>query len=328
MMEQVRDRVTGWGARLSLAALLLVFSELVVWQTPTRYSVPEWLGLAAVYLALAAIMLDLITRLRARDVFSLLLMAGIYGLVNAMLISRVITHDLPLSLVIRPLSAQPLVFMLALASFLILGSGRATGPLDMLVSVVTGVSWGVWVRWFPVVSEESIPEVSEGTALSVLALALAGCMLLRFVLPSADIYRREDWLLLPVEWALTGGVLIVALIVGAAQDKIDNLDMGIVAMLVNFMIMMLYVTLITRKDEPVLHAITPPRRPNPVAWLVLVGSFLVAGWIGYTLPGSGDSSAQSDLLFGALTAFGVVWLPIVAAVLGLRAFVQLAREGG
>jgi hypothetical protein len=50
--------------------------------------------------------------------------------------------------------------------------------------------------------------------------------------------------------------------------------------------------------------------------------------VGYHLPGSGDSAAQSDLLFGALTGVGIVWLPVVSSVIGVRAFIQLAREGG
>ena len=78
MLELLRDRLSGWGARLSFGALLLVFSEWIVWQTPTTYDGLEWLALAAVYLALSGIMLDLIARLNANDVFSLLLLAGLY----------------------------------------------------------------------------------------------------------------------------------------------------------------------------------------------------------------------------------------------------------
>ena len=116
-MEQLRERWTGWGTRLSFAALLLVFSEWVVWQTPTTFSALDWGGIAAVYIALAAISLDLIERFQVNEVFSLLILAGLYGVVNGTLISHVTANDLPFSLVIRPLAAQPLAWIGALAAF-------------------------------------------------------------------------------------------------------------------------------------------------------------------------------------------------------------------
>ena len=96
MIEQLRERWTGWGTRLSFAALLLVFSEWIVWQTPTDYNVLEWAGIAAIYLALAAITLDLIERFQVNEMFSLLVLAGLYGLVDATLISHITTRDLPI----------------------------------------------------------------------------------------------------------------------------------------------------------------------------------------------------------------------------------------
>ena len=45
MREQLHERWTGWGVRLSFAVLLLVFSEWVVWQRPTAYAVQEWIAL-------------------------------------------------------------------------------------------------------------------------------------------------------------------------------------------------------------------------------------------------------------------------------------------
>ncbi|MBN1565745.1 MAG: hypothetical protein JXA10_18015, partial [Anaerolineae bacterium] len=75
-----------------------------------------------------------------------------------------------------------------------------------------------------------------------------------------------------------------------------------------------------------LDAITPPRRPNPAAWLILLIPFLLAGWLGYNLPGDGDSSVQSDILFGALIGFALLWPPAVSMLSGLRAYLQMARR--
>jgi hypothetical protein len=322
----MRERWTGWGTRLSFGALLLVFSEWIVWQTPTEFTALEWAGLAALYLALAALSLDLIERFHVNDVFSVLVLAGLYGLVNGTLISHVVTRDLPFSLVIRPLAAQPLAFIGALAAFQILTSGRATGPLDFLAALLVGLVWGIWVRWFPVVAEEPVPEVEIAPALIALAVGLLACGLIRRALPTADIYRREDWRLTRIEWGLTGAVVWAALVIGYARKDITGTGLGIVVGLGGFLIVLLHVTLKLRRKTSLLERITPPRRPNLAAWVVVIAPFLLAGWIGYQLPGSGDDSIQSDLLFGALTGFGIVWPPAVSALIGVRTFVQLARE--
>jgi hypothetical protein len=327
MSELLRERLSGWGARLSLGALLLVFSEWVVWQTPLSYNALEWAALAAIYLALAAILLDLVSRFNTNEVFSLLLLAGLYGLVDATLISRVTTHDLPLSLLVRPLGAQPLVALAALASFQILTSGRATGPLEFVVALVIGLLWGIWVRWFPVVSDESADSARVGTALVALGVAFAVCLLIRYLVPPALITRPKDWRLLPLEWVVAGGVLGAAGVVAMAQDELDGPGLVTVLMLMSFIGGVLYVTAPARRGVSFLASITPPRRPNPAAWLVLILPFLLAGWLGYQLPGSDDKSIQSDLLFGALAGFGLIWLPAVSMVAGIRAFVRLAREG-
>ena len=91
------------------------------------------------YVALAAIGLDLVARFHVSDVFGLLLLAGMFGLVDATLVSHVTTRDLPLSLLVRPLGALPLAFMGALFAFRLLLSGRASGPLHLLAALFAGL---------------------------------------------------------------------------------------------------------------------------------------------------------------------------------------------
>lgn len=325
MLERIRNGA--WGARLSFGALLLVCSEWVVWQTPLDFTPVEWLGIAAITLALAAFALDLIARCHVNDVTGLLFVAGLFGLVDATLISHITARDLPLSLIVRPLGALPLAFLLALGAFAWLAGARASLPLVAGVMLVAGLAWGVWIRWFPVVSDEPVSAPSPGTALIAVGIGLAACGLIRWAWPPLALARREDWLLAPPEAAPLGLVLVAALAWGAAQDLIDGLGLGITVMLVAYLLMLLYMTMPTRRPPSLLGAITPPRRPALAPWLAAIAVFLAAGWVGHALPGEGDSSLQSDVLFGALTVFGAVWLPVASMVAGARAVVQMARDG-
>ncbi len=327
MRDSIRERGTAWGARASFAALLLVCSEWIVWQTPTRFGTLDWLGIAAVYLALAAASLDLIARSGVREPLGLLLVAGLYGLLNATLISGVTARDLPLSLLGRPLGAQPLAFLAAFGAFRVLSSGRATGPLDFLIALGGGLAWGVWVRWFPLVADEPVPASRSGEALTALAILLAACGVLRAVLPPGNPRRIQEWRLGAPEWALVGGVLAAALAVDAARDAVDGAAISIMIALGGFLATLLYASAVQRGPASLLDAMTPPRRPNLAAWLVVIAPFLAAGWVGYHLPGNGTSSPQSDLLFGGLTVFALVWPPLVSVLIGVRVVSALVREG-
>lgn len=327
MIDVLRLRLPGWRVRLIFGALLLVFSELIVWQTPARFSALEWAGLALLYLALAAAALDLIERTHANDIFGLLLIAGLYGLANATLISHITTRDLPISLLVRPLAAQPLAFLGALAAFHLLLSGRPTGLLHFVLALVAGLWWGIWVRWLPVVSDEPIPAVDLDTALAVAGIGLLACAAIPLLVRPQSPLSPRAWRLNPLEWLVVAAALVAALGIGVAEGEIERSGIGVVGTLMAFMGMILYVTLPLRRSVSWLGAIAP-RAPNLPAWLVLVVPFLLAGWAGYSLPGSGDHSAQSDILFGVLTGIGLVWLPGVSIVVGVRTFVQIAREGG
>ena len=164
------------------------------------------------------------------------------------------------------------------------------------MALIVGLVWGIWVRWFPSASDEAITTPDILPALIALAVGLLLCGLIRLALPPADIYRREDWRLTRVEWGLMGAILWAAMVISYAQDNITGTGLGIVVVLGGLMLVMLYATVRLRNKSTLLEHLTPPRRPNIAAWVILIVPFLLAGWAGYSLPGSGDSSIQGDLL--------------------------------
>ncbi len=134
-----------WIARGLLAALLLFASEVVLWTNPTGRAPLEWLLLAVGYLALAVLLLDLAARYRIRDLFGLLALAGIYGLISSLALnSQTALAEVPRTWATRVMGAHTLAGLGALLLFLTFTSARSRGLL--LAAVVSGLLWGVWVR--------------------------------------------------------------------------------------------------------------------------------------------------------------------------------------
>ena len=312
-----------WRVRIVFAAILLVFSEWVVWQQPLHFSAVQWAGWAVLYVALSALTLDLAVRFRANEPLSLLLLAGVYGLLNATLISHITTQDLPVSLLVRPLAAQPLAFLGALGTLrLLLGEQRVRWSAALTVAL-GGLAWGVWVRWFPHVSDEPLPATDALTAVSALgmaALALAG---LSLAASHRVPRRRTDWLLGELEWWAVGVVLVVFLGAGMRQGALKGEGLSVAVGLAAFLLLVLALTPLLRVERTPLDVLTPPRRLRWGRWMVVAVIFLALGWVGYHLHGDGESARQSDWLFGLLTGFGALWPPVVSMAVGMQALAVL-----
>ena len=223
------ERWAVWRVRIIFAAILAVFSEWVVWQQPLHFSAAQWLGWAVLYVALSALTLDLLVRFRANEPLSLLLLAGVYGLLDATLISHITTRDLPVSLIVRPLAAQPLAFLGALGVLrLLLGEQRVRWG-GVFIAALGGLAWGIWVRWLPHVSDDPLPAADAPTATVALGMAtLALVVLSRIASPRAP-RRRSDWLLGELEWWAVGAVLVVALGAGMRQGALSGEGLSVAA---------------------------------------------------------------------------------------------------
>ncbi len=316
------ERWAVWRVRAIFAAVLLVFSEWVVWQQPLAFGAATWLAWAALYLAFAALSLDLLVRFRANEPLSLLLLAGVYGLLNATLISHITTRDLPVSLIVRPLAAQPLAFLAALATLRLLLGNRHARWRSLATAALGGLGWGVWVRWLPHVSDDPLPTTNALTAMVALggAAALLGA-LSQCASPKWP-RRREAWLLGELEWWAVGAALTVALGAGMRQGALESEGLSVAIGLTAFLLLVLALTPLLRTERTLLDALTPPHRPALGRWAAVALVFLALGWVGLHV----ESARSSDVLFGLLMAFGALWPPTVSMAVGMQAITMLSRQ--
>ncbi len=116
-----------WFVRLLLAALLGFASEVLLWTQPTR-PLLDWALLALGYLALSGLLLEIAARYRLRDAFGLLTLAGIYGMLNGLILNPATALiDVPRTLITRAMGAHAVAGLIALALFLALTRGGLRG---------------------------------------------------------------------------------------------------------------------------------------------------------------------------------------------------------
>lgn len=306
-----------------LLALLLWFASCVLLWTPIPTPL-DGLTLLACF-ALSAVLLDLAARYRARGVFALLTLAGIYGLLAALFIfPATALTDMPRTLFTRALGGHALMGVIALALFF--GAGKP--PLAWVIAAVTGAAWALWARWSPV----EVWGAGEPTALFVLIGALvigAGAIFAAALLartrpshasdPSNLSDVRPDVRLSPLGWLVIGGVAAALLLFQAAQGRVDGMTAVIVLTLAGFCAAILWFQK-RAKGATLLEsasALTPQRLGG------LIGAFAFGGLIGGLLPRFEPDPIA--LLVGVFAAYGLIWLPAVSMVLGWRAFARQAR---
>src|SRR5690606_11521564 len=118
--------------------------------------------------------------------------------------------------------------------------------------------------------------------------------------------------------------LVGVLAVRWSQQPYDAISLVIVAVLVAYCWMILWF----QKSDRGLMLLDVCLPPKPVALrpvLLSAGLLFIAGGIGYSLPFAVDGQ-QRDAVIALLTTFGLVWLPTVSLVIGIRAFRQQARQ--
>jgi hypothetical protein len=310
-----------WRTRLHLAFLLFVFGELIGWQQ--HDSPVDWLLIAIAYIAFGFLFGDLLERWQVADIRTLFLTGGIFGILHGILISQTAVQgdNVAVDILFRPMGLAVLMFVLAIGAFRLINSGERISIPAFIIMAVVGLLWGIWVQWFPELEFDKNPGLLETLLPTLIGLAAVGVLPLAF--EDAKM-QPTDWRLSPYEAAGVGITLLLVLMVRIpAEVTMLNLSVAIVILL--FLVFTLHFTTENR-NRSLMDAVTPPNKPYIPGWMVLLIPFAAMAWIGFEQSAADEAPAIADLLFGGLTLFGALWLPVMLTWLGFITFQQLTRE--
>jgi hypothetical protein len=319
-------RIAPWLIRLLLAAILFFGSEILLWTNLTGRSVLDSLLLIPGYLALSTLLLDFIVRYRVRDLPGLMTIAGLYGLLNAMLLNPDTTlFDIPRTLVTRVTGAHTLLGLEMLVLFLALTGGHLRSLHRTLIVGAAGVglAWGTWVRWSP--RQVDVP----AAAISIETMLLVGSIgLLVILLLTWHIYRQAADLTPPeLLLNLSGGLLLAIVSVALAllrlaQGTLNVPSLALILILGGVCFAMLWFRRET-KLTPLIEYHLPVRRLSLI-WIGLTAAILFwTGMLAYSLPliGTSDLNQLTFVIYG-FTLYGLAWLPTVSLIIGVRAYIR------
>lgn len=328
LQSLITDRLPAWTPRLGFTALLLTFGELVAWHQASTYSPLDWLAVTLIYLALTMITLDLIARFQIRDWMGILLVGGIFGIAQSTLISLTFYQNLPISIVLYASGLQTLMFTLAYAGFQFLYTNSIPPRFLFITTPILGLAYGIWLKWFPQLESINLPVPELGATLPYTIIALIASALILFIMTLPTEIKRFDWMMLPIEWAFSGGILFITALLRFNGGYIDSTFGFIIAIVILGMIILLlwFMHATQPKQKSDWSIKITPQQQSIINWVTMFLPFALTAWLGYELPGDGDTPIQSTLLFGAIIAFGVLWLPIVSTLISIRAFTELGRQ--
>jgi hypothetical protein len=318
-----------WLVRLVLAALLAFGSEIFLWIDPPARSPLEWALLLPGYLALSAFLLDTLVRFRVVELFGLLTLAGLYGLLAGLVLNpQMALENMPSTLVTRVMGAHALLGLVMLVAFLLL-TGQQTRRARLLLLVgsgVVGLAWGVWAHWYTVQLNQG--QIALQTMLLWGAGGLALIILLLTLISPRTRSLTPAHLLLPLEhYVVVVGLLLALLVVRLAQGLVDSLALSIIPPLIGFCLLILWFQKRV-KNVNLLDSRLPMSPPTPL-WLVTsVLIFLASGAVGYSLPrGANPDADQFGTLVALFAMYGLLWLPTSCLVLGVRGYRRMTRAG-
>lgn len=318
-----------WLLRLLLATLLFWGSEIVLWQNPLHYSALEWLIRLLGYPLLATLILDIAQRYRIRDAYDAMLLLAASALLASILINPSEGWaDFLGTLLTRIIGAHALTQMILWGIFLCLlrGDIRRYGLYSIFGMAWLGLFWGFWMRWTPELRGSFEPVPLE-TMFIYAALFIMPIVLYWLTRLFAKELTAPDLLLSPIEWAIAAIIMLCIFLYQAYIQAIGTGALITVALIMT----VLWLTLWFRREarqESLMEKFLPLKPQAfycvPLALLTFVG----VTYLAYNLPRIQAAFVdQLWLMEIGFFAVGLLWLPIVASVIAVRAFDRLMREG-
>ncbi len=310
---RVRERLPIWGLRLVLGVILMTIAELVMWQNPPAYAWFDWPVLLILYVALAAIVMDLAVRFQAHGLARLLMISGLGGLVSATIINRSAFLTPPYSLIVQGMGLQTGAVLYSLLLYVLVMRGKPLAPPHIAGAAVLGVLWGIWAHWYPLRTITGAVVVPLETAQLYLipALVIVG-VLINFVAPRFRFFREEQMELTWWEAIVAGVPLFITLIVGMLQNTILLVWLLVAIAIGAFIVWALFQS--RGGYEPSILAEAMFAAPNTISYIVLAITFLVAGTLAYGLVTDRDSPIGIAVYLLILMS-GFMWLPGTSVLL-------------
>lgn len=318
-----------WLVRLLLAAILMTGSEILLWTRISGRPWWDWLLIAAAYVLIAALLLDVMARWKVRDFAGVVTVAGAYGLLNGLLVNpQTSLTNVPESLVLYVTGAHSLIGLEMLYLFLALTGGHLRHLRGVMAggALLVGAAWGFWVRWSPEYGEPAAAAVPLETMLLVgLVGILITAGLARLVYGRVRTVYPRDVVLPPLHYALIGVALGALLVLRLAQGALDVPAVTLVTIL-----LFLCGAILWFRRQTILPFILDyhlPVFPMRWRWIIPVTAlFFWAAVLAYSLPLIGTPAFN---IFTVITLgfmlYGVGWLPVISVLQGFRAYVRQAQ---
>lgn len=309
--------------RALLTALLMFGGEILLWYLPTERPLRDWLPLTIGYAALASLLLDLLSRWRPRDLFAMLSLGGVFGLLSGVLLNPAISLQNPdITLAARVLGGQSWVGVLMLGLWLALLRGKPVWLVPLGAAVI-GLSWGIWSRGFPVVltsgavGEPALTTMllfAVGALVIIAALWLWAARTAAHITPDALKLGRNGW---PAVVIIFGGLLLWQY----SEGVLPGATLAVCVLLLTYT----FITLWFQRTQTVPALISgslPLSPPRPLAWIPALALFFICAVAGYAIPSDLGFVETVALVGGLFSAYGLVWLPLVSLWMGYRAIVR------
>ncbi len=315
-----KPHIAVWMVRLQLAVCLGFGSEVLLWTDVAR-AWWLWLPLIAGYVAIAALLLDLLVRFQVRELFGLLVLAGIYALLASWSLNPAATlQDLPIHLMTRVMGAQFAAGVAGIGLFIVLLGANPPKAALVALSGVVGALWGIWVSGHHVVFSDVTQAVSLASILIGGTIGTAAVLAMWAASTRAGGLNAKMLRLSHVEWVAVVVALVLLLVMWATLGTdIVNAMPSIVALLL-YCVLALWFQANSDATNWLDH-LSPMRTASGLWLLIAAVVFLGAGATTFQL--SAPTEASPGLLAALSIAFGtlgLVWLPAVSLVLGLRAY--------